>query len=126
LRIKLDENLPAALVTILTGLGHVVDTVADEGLRGRSDTDVWEAARTDDRFFITQDLDFSDIRRFPPGAHPGLLLIRLRQPGRRALTERVRALFEHENVESWTRCFVVASDIKIRIRTPRAPRAKEG
>jgi len=38
---------------------------------------MWSAARRDERFLITQDLDFSDIRQFKPGTHPGLLLVRL-------------------------------------------------
>jgi hypothetical protein len=29
------------------------------------------------RFLVTQDLDFSDVRRFEPGSHHGLLLVRL-------------------------------------------------
>jgi predicted nuclease of predicted toxin-antitoxin system len=61
-------------------LGHDVDTVASEGLKGGHDSDIWSAARRDDRLLITQDLDFSDIRQFTPGTHPGLLLVRLREP----------------------------------------------
>ena len=33
MRIKLDENLPAQLVTVLTELGHDVDTVASHQAR---------------------------------------------------------------------------------------------
>jgi predicted nuclease of predicted toxin-antitoxin system len=39
-KIKLDENLPERLVTVLTRLGHEVDTVYAERLNGRVDTDV--------------------------------------------------------------------------------------
>jgi CRISP-associated protein Cas1 len=35
MRIKLDENLPAELADDLRRLGHLVDTVADEGLEGQ-------------------------------------------------------------------------------------------
>jgi len=86
------------------------------------DPAVWKAAQTIDRFLITQDLDFSDIRRYAPGTHHGLLLVRLRVPGRRALTERVRALFTQERVEDWKGCLVVATDVKLRIRTPQGGR----
>jgi predicted nuclease of predicted toxin-antitoxin system len=117
-KIKLDENLPAGLAVILGSLGHDVDTVPQQGLRGMVDSAVWKAAQATDRFLITQDLDFSDIRRYAPGTHHGLLLIRLRVPGRRALTERVRALFAQKRVEDWKGCLVVATDVKLRIRTP--------
>ena len=97
-------------------MGHQVDTVSQEGLSGRDDTIIWEAAQRTGRFLITQDLDFSDIRRFIPGTHHGLLLARLRDPGRRALLQKIRALFQTENVEVWKGCFVVATERKIRVR----------
>lgn len=118
MKVKLDENLPARLVRALGDLGHNTDTVPQEGLGGRDDTTVWEAAQTAGRFFITQDLNFADIRRFLPGSHRGLLLVRLRDPGRNALVQRVRALFQTEAVESWQGCFVVVTDHKIRVRHP--------
>jgi len=65
-KIKLDENLPDRLVAVLTGLGHNVDTVRTEQLTGRADPDVWSAAQAAQRFLITQDLDFSDVRRYTP------------------------------------------------------------
>lgn len=85
MKAKLDENLPESLLAELRKLGHDVDNVRQEGLFGRPDADVWQAAQNAQRFFITQDLDFSDIRQYAPGTHHGLLLIRLRLPGRRAL-----------------------------------------
>lgn len=78
MRIKLDENLPLRLARVLAERGHETDTVPQEKLAGQDDARVWQAAQTARRFFITQDLDFSDARRFVPGAHHGLLLVRLR------------------------------------------------
>jgi predicted nuclease of predicted toxin-antitoxin system len=81
---------------------------------------VWKAAQRGGRFLITQDLDFSDIRRFRPGTHHGLLLVRLRVPGRTALVRRVQSLFEEEDVERWRGCFVVVTDTKLRVRRSEA------
>jgi predicted nuclease of predicted toxin-antitoxin system len=117
MRVKLDENLPSRLVPALKKLGHEVDTVPQEGLKGRDDSDVWSAAQKADRFLITQDLDFSDTRKYMPGTHQGVLLVRLREPGRLALTRRVRFLFENQNTEQWKGCLVVATDHKIRVRS---------
>jgi predicted nuclease of predicted toxin-antitoxin system len=100
MRIKLDENLPISLVSALVRLGHEVDTVPGEALAGEPDSRIWEAAQRDGRFLITQDLDFSDARQFLPGSHHGVLIVRLRQPGRRALAERVQRLFETEAVHT--------------------------
>jgi len=120
-KIKLDENLPDRLVAALTGLGHDVDTVRAEHLTGRADPDVWSAAQAAQRFLITQDLDFSDVRCYTPGTHAGLLLVRLTRPGRKALFERVSTVFQTEKAEEWTGCLVVATEQKIRIRRPEQP-----
>lgn len=69
----------------LAALGHDGDTVRLEQLTGRNDGDGWSATQTAGRFLITQDLDSSDLRRYAPGTHAGLLVVRLAQPGRQAL-----------------------------------------
>jgi hypothetical protein len=117
-RLKLDENLPAALVERLSGLGHDVESVPSENLTGRPDPDVWAAAQQEKRFFVTQDLDFSDIRRFKPGTHHGLLLVRLAKPGRSALLKRIYHLFLTEASPEWTGCFLIATEIKLRVYHP--------
>lgn len=103
MKIKLDENLPERLVPALTAFGHDIDTVWVERLNGQADPNVWKATQATQRFFITQDPDFSDIRRYAPGTHSGLLLVRLARPGRNALFERVSSVFETEDVEGLPR-----------------------
>lgn len=119
MKIKLDENLPHSLVGFLAQLGHDVDTVPAEELAGKDDETVWAATQVAGRFLITQDLDFSDERKYAPGTHVGLLLVRLPQPERTALAERVLALFRSEDVETWSGCIVSATPTKVRIRRPR-------
>lgn len=118
MKVKLDGNIPVRLADELGVLGHEVHTVASEGLKGRPDTDVWSAARGEDRFLITQDLDFSDVQQFKPGTHPGLLLVRLREPGAKALLSRILTVVQEEGLESFAGCFVVLTDRKLRIRRP--------
>lgn len=118
MNIKLDENLPERLISELRALGHDVDTVRAEHLAGRADNDIWQAAQSVDRFLITQDLDFSDVRRYTPGTHAGLLLMRLAQPGRDTLVARVTMLFATEPVDQWRGCLVVATDHKVRVKRP--------
>lgn len=116
MKIKLDENLPRALASRLAAIGHDVHTVVEEGIAGEGDPVVWEAAQREERFLITQDMHFSDTRRFAPGTHQGLLLLRLFTPSRRALVARVAELFTEYDVAEWARCFVVATEHKVRIR----------
>ncbi|MGM0540012.1 MAG: DUF5615 family PIN-like protein, partial [Thermodesulfobacteriota bacterium] len=82
MKIKLDENIPVAVLSDLSELGHDVLSVYQQGLKGTADSLLWETIQAEHRFFITQDLDFSDTLKFQPGAHAGILLIRLREPGR--------------------------------------------
>jgi predicted nuclease of predicted toxin-antitoxin system len=117
-KIKLDENLPEALIQALTDLGHDTDNVRQEGLAGSDDPQVWSEAQAAGRFLITQDLDFSDVRVFRPGTHHGLLLVRLPDAGRLALIRRITVVFRSEAVEKWAGCFVVLSDHKLRVISP--------
>jgi predicted nuclease of predicted toxin-antitoxin system len=115
MKIKLDENLPARLAAVLENLGHDVDTIADENLSGKSDGEVWDATQQETRFLITQDLDFSDVRRFAPGTHCGILLVRLHSPDRQSLILRVAEIFKDKDASDWEGCFVVATERKTRI-----------
>lgn len=118
MKIKLDENLPLQLRTLLEELGHDVHTVRDERLIGHADAEIWEEAQKESRFLITQDMDFSDSRKFAPGSHHGILLVRLHSPNRRNLVDRVGGLFRKERVGEWADCFVVATERKIRVLKP--------
>lgn len=116
MNVKLDENISSRLIEILRVQGHEVDTVSDEGLTGGADVDVWRAAQAEQRFLITQDMDFLDVRVFAPGTHAGLLLVRLREPGGNALLQAVSRVAGE--IRSWAGCFVVLTDRKLRIRRP--------
>jgi len=89
MKVKLDENLPLQIAVELRARLHDVQTVWEEGLSGHADLDIWEGAQREGRVLITQDLDFSDARKFVPGTHHGIVLIRLRSPSRRNLIARV-------------------------------------
>ena len=118
MKIKLDENVPTSLGPVLEDLGHEVDSVVEEGLTGAGDQVVWAAAQHSGRFLVTQDLDFSDVRAFAPGTHLGIMLIRLKTPGRRVLIQRIRDVFGAEDTREWSGSIIVVSDTKVRIRRP--------
>jgi predicted nuclease of predicted toxin-antitoxin system len=121
MRIKLDENLPVELVAMISSQRHDVDTVPAENLVSASDDVIWRAAQSANRVLITQDLDFSDVRRFEPGQHHGLILVRLHNPSRKRLIARLAAVVVSENIDEWASCFVVITDSKTRVRRPRKP-----
>jgi hypothetical protein len=89
--------------------------VFDEGLSGRSDYDVWAAAQAEGRFLVTQDLDFSNARRFAPGTHHGLMIVRLPDSEQWRAADYLVGWFSSADVPTWERGFVVATPTKLRI-----------
>jgi predicted nuclease of predicted toxin-antitoxin system len=70
-KFKIYENLPAEAAEILKSAGFDAHTVADEDLAGAHDETVAGASRSEDRILVTLDLDFANIRAYPPGEHAG-------------------------------------------------------
>jgi len=70
-KVKLDENLGQAHAELVRAAGYVAARVTEQGLSRAKDPAVWQHVCDTGRFFITLDLDFSDVRRFVPGTHPG-------------------------------------------------------
>ena len=118
MKIKLDENIPHTVRSRLTGQDLDIDTVLDEGLGGRSDEDIWLAAQSEGRFLVTQDLDFSDRRKFAPGTHHGLLIARLPDSEQWRIGDYVTAWLLSPDFATWAGCFVVATPTKVRVMRP--------
>ena len=76
MKLKLDENLSRHLKPALTVLGHDTSTAADEGLLSRPDVEVAAGAAKEGRILLTLDVEFADLRKYPPGSHPGIILFR--------------------------------------------------
>jgi predicted nuclease of predicted toxin-antitoxin system len=117
-RLKLDENLPEAARLVAASLGHDVDTVIDEGLTGAGDPDVLAAATREQRFVITLDRGFGDVRRYPPGSHPGIAVIRAEHQDVETVTSTVRSFLSNEQLGDLTGCIVVVRGHLVRVRRP--------
>ena len=76
MKIKLDENIPGGAADVLHARQRDFDTVVDEALGGQSDPTVPEAAGIEGRIMITLDRGFGDVRAYPPGTHPGIIVLR--------------------------------------------------
>jgi predicted nuclease of predicted toxin-antitoxin system len=72
----LDEDVHRSVAKVLERLGHRVKDVRDEGLRGRSDDEIFHFAQAHKAIILTADLDFSDTMRFPLGSHHGIVILR--------------------------------------------------
>ncbi|HTP46155.1 MAG TPA: DUF5615 family PIN-like protein [Casimicrobiaceae bacterium] len=75
-RFKLDENIPGDAASLLRAAGHEVQSVVDEHLEGTLDAKLLDTCRNESRLLITLDLDFADIRAYPPSGHAGIWVLR--------------------------------------------------
>ena len=116
--VKLDENLGLSAIELLRHAGYAAERVYDEGLSGAKDPVVWQRVCQEHRFFITLDLDFADIRRFPPGSHPGVLLLRPRSRSRDAVLSVLRRVLREYPLQALSGCLAVADEQRTRIRRP--------
>ena len=78
MKFKLDENLPSELASLFRTAGHDALSVLDQRLGGAPDERVAAVCRSEARVLVTLDLDFADIRTYPPMESAGIVILRLR------------------------------------------------
>jgi predicted nuclease of predicted toxin-antitoxin system len=99
-RVKVDENLPAMVAALLRERGFEADTVIEEGLAGSTDEDLLAAMREQDRMIVTLDRGFGDTRRYPPGSHPRIVVLRLADESALATRAAVMQLLDNHDLET--------------------------
>lgn len=102
MRFKIDENLPPDAAILLQNNGHDALTVWDQGLQGGPDLQIASVCQEEQRIFITLDLDFADIRAYPPDRYSGLIVLRLSDQSRPHVLRTLQGLLpvlKHETVE---------------------------
>ena len=118
MRLKLDENLPDDARKAAVALGHDVDTVVDEELDGARDPAVLAAALREDRFVITLDRGFGDVRRYPPGTHAGIAVLRVDSQDARSVADALATFLRNDTLGELRGCIVVVRGHLVRIRRP--------
>ena len=116
MKIKLDENLSRHLKGSLLQAGYDTATAFDEGLAGMPDEEVAAAARDEGRMVFTLDLDFADLRKFPPGSSPGIVVFRPRSMGPLAVNQFVLRFVMEANLEELSGCTAVVEPNRVRVR----------
>ena len=92
MRLKIDENLPVECAGILRDGGFEADTVADERLTGAEDSAIAFRSRTEGRVLITLDLDFANVRAYPPAEYAGIIVLRSKTQDKCAVLTLVHRL----------------------------------
>lgn len=113
---KIDENLPAEVAKLLISAGHDAETVFDEGLVGADDRNIIEVCTSENRALVTLDLDFSNVRAYPPSDHSGLIVLRLRRQDKQHVLKVVSQILDMlERGQLVGRLWIVEED-RIRVR----------
>lgn len=92
MKLKIDENLPSGCVGILRGGGFEADTVADECLTGTDDSAIAARCRAEGRVLITLDLDFANIRAYPPTEYAGIIILRSKKQDKHSVLTLVHRI----------------------------------
>jgi predicted nuclease of predicted toxin-antitoxin system len=119
MRIKVDEDLPPRVVEALQDAGHEAIGVVDQGMGGWKDAPLWAAVQAEQRFFVTADKGFADIRFYTPGTHFGVLLLRPDQDGIRPLVVLLEHVLANYDLEGLVGAIVVSTPRGTRIRRSR-------
>lgn len=105
---------------VLRSRGHDVDTVLEESLGGREDPAVLSAAVDDGRLLLTLDRGFGDVRAYPPGTHPGIIVMRPDDQRVPTVVTMVATLADHHEIEDLAGCITVVRRNVLRVRRPDA------
>lgn len=108
MKFLVDENIPLRTVQELRALGHEVLDIRGTTDQGLSDEYLWELAQQEGRLLITTDKGFTQHRDSP---HQGILIVRLRQPNRKKIHERVMQSLAQFSAEQWPGLLVVMRDV---------------
>ena len=89
----IDASLPRTVASLLRQLGHEATDVRDAGMRDAPDDAIAEYATRNRLVIITRDLDFADIRNYPPSLYEGILVLKLREDATAAQVVKVLETF---------------------------------
>jgi predicted nuclease of predicted toxin-antitoxin system len=116
MRFKTDENVHPDVAACLQQQGHDAVTVWDESLRGTPDANLAKACQDENRALITLDLDFSDIRVYPPEQFPGLVVLRLASQSRDSVLEVIARLLPMLTEDKLTGHLWIVTERNVRVR----------
>jgi len=119
MKIKIDEDLPKAVAEMVRRQIQDTTTVVGEMLSGILEPDLWKIIQKEERFLITGDKAFANIRRYQPGTHFGVLLLRPEENGIPQLKLLISEVLKSGMLEKLSRCIAVATLGRLRIRRPK-------
>lgn len=116
MQFKIDENLHSDAAELLRQHGHDALTVHEQGLRGGADSDIADVCRQEERAIVTLDLDFLDIRDYPPQDYHGIIVLRLNDQSRASVLNVLVRIIPMFDTESPVGHLWIVDEHQVRIR----------
>ena len=107
MRILVDENIPLMTVKSLRDMGHDVLDIRGTKNEGITNSKLWILTQKERCLFITTDKGFTDYRETH---HYGILIIRLKQPNRNKIHDKVIRAINQFKEKEWKNLLVVMRD----------------
>ena len=105
----LDENVPRSIYKLLRQKGFHVEYVP----HGVDDKTVIEIAKEKNLILVTRDSDFADELRYPPGSHPGIIVLHIHPSIPRVMAKRLK--FVLENIDGLSGKIIIVYNDRIEI-----------
>ncbi len=107
MNIFVDENIPTMTVNALREKGFDVFDIRGTFMQGIADEELWQIVQKEKRFLITTDKGFSRRRN---EVHHGILIVRLKQPNRLRIHQRIMAAIAQYPETEWHGLMIVMRD----------------
>lgn len=121
MRCKIDENMPVDAAELLRDAGHECHTVYTERLSGAADERLMAVCRDEQRVLFTLDLDFADIRRYPPADSAGIVVLRPSEPDAERILRLLARAIQVVGTEPIEQRLWIVEEDRVRIRRSDAP-----
>jgi predicted nuclease of predicted toxin-antitoxin system len=111
-----DECVYPSTVAALRSWHHSVETAQDAGLLGQDDPVLLAHAVQRGQILVTNDLDFGDIRHYPPPHHCGVIVLRIRPRTADRVHAVLQRFLETMTQEEMQGTLAIVDAIKYRVR----------
>ena len=116
MKLFVDEHIPLMTVSTLREMGHEVCDIRGTPDEGMPDAELWDKAQREERLLITTDKGFAAHRLT---THHGVLIVRLRQPNRHKIHQRILQAMGQFGEKEWPGLLVIMRDVAQSIWPPK-------
>lgn len=111
-----DECVYYVTTQLLRTWGYDVLTAQEVGLAGKPDEEVLAYSVKHERVLITIDMDFSNIRRFPPKSYIGIIILKIRPRVAEKIHNVLEQVLRDMDSEQLSKSLVIVDQGKYRVR----------